>query len=140
MPPQASDRCPPVYHRTKTRMSSRRPPPRDPADPRPRLRPGAPSLLSRRPHRTEAPVCVLNRFSCVRLTVTPRTVARQAPPYMGFSRQEHWSGFPFPPPGDLPKPGIEARDRTQVSRIAGGSQSLLQGSFPNQRSNLGLPR
>ena len=38
---------------------------------------------------------------------TPRTVARQAPPSMGFSRQEHWSGLPFPPPGDLPDPGTE---------------------------------
>ena len=37
----------------------------------------------------------------------PRTVARQAPLTMGFSRQEYWSGSPFPPPGDLPSPGIE---------------------------------
>ena len=35
------------------------------------------------------------------------TVARQAPLSMGFPRQEHWSGLPFPPPGDLPIPGIE---------------------------------
>ena len=35
------------------------------------------------------------------------TVAHQAPLSMGFSRQEHWSGLPFPPPGDLPDPGIE---------------------------------
>ena len=39
--------------------------------------------------------------------MTPRTVAGQAPLSMGFSRQEYWSGFPFPPPGDLPDPGIE---------------------------------
>ena len=39
--------------------------------------------------------------------MTPWTVARQAPPSMGFSRQEYWSGLPFPPPGDLPNPGIE---------------------------------
>ena len=38
---------------------------------------------------------------------TPYTVARQAPLSMGFSRQEHWSGLPFPPPGDLPDPRIE---------------------------------
>ena len=36
---------------------------------------------------------------------TPITGARQAPRSMGFSRQEHWSGLPFPPPGDLPDPG-----------------------------------
>ena len=38
---------------------------------------------------------------------TPWTVAHQAPPSMGFSRQEYWSGLPFPFPGDLPNPGIE---------------------------------
>ena len=48
--------------------------------------------------------CVL---SCIRLFVTPRTVAHQAPLSMGFSRREYWSGLPFPPPGDLPNPGIE---------------------------------
>ena len=35
------------------------------------------------------------------------TVAHQAPPSMGFPRQEYWSGLPFPSPGDLPDPGIE---------------------------------
>ena len=35
------------------------------------------------------------------------TVAYQAPPSMGFSRQEYWSGVPFPSPGDLPNPGIK---------------------------------
>jgi len=39
--------------------------------------------------------------------VTPWTVACQAPPSMGFSRQEYWSVLPFPSPGDLPEPGIE---------------------------------
>ena len=38
---------------------------------------------------------------------TPWTVARQAPLFVGFSRQEYWSGLPFPSPGDLPDPGIE---------------------------------
>ena len=45
----------------------------------------------------------------VRLFATPWTVAYQAPPSMGFSRQEYWSGVPFPSPGDLPHPGIETR-------------------------------
>ena len=40
---------------------------------------------------------------------TQWTVAHQAPPSMGFSRQEYWSGLPFPSPGDLPNPGIEPR-------------------------------
>ena len=39
--------------------------------------------------------------------VTPRTVALQAPLSMEFSRQEYWSGFPFPSPGDPPDPGTE---------------------------------
>ena len=46
-------------------------------------------------------------LSCVWLFVTPWTVARQAPLFMGFSRQEYWSGLPFPSPGDLPDLGIE---------------------------------
>ena len=37
----------------------------------------------------------------------PWTVAHQAPPSMGFSRQEYWSELPFPSPGDLPNPGTE---------------------------------
>ena len=45
----------------------------------------------------------------VRLFVTPGTVAYQAPQSMEFSRQEYWSGLPFPSPGDLPNPGIEPR-------------------------------
>ena len=45
----------------------------------------------------------------VRLFATPWTVAYQAPPSMGFSRQKYWSGLPFPSPGDLPDPGIEPR-------------------------------
>ena len=44
--------------------------------------------------------------SCPTLA-TPWTVARQAPLSVGFPRQEYWSGLPFPPPGDLPDPGIE---------------------------------
>ena len=46
-------------------------------------------------------------LSHVRLFAIPRTVARQPPLSTGFSRQEHWSGLPRPPPGDLPDPGIE---------------------------------
>ena len=46
-------------------------------------------------------------LSHVRLFATPWTVARQAPPSMEFSRQEYWSGLPFPSPRDLPDPRIE---------------------------------
>ena len=48
-------------------------------------------------------------LSCVGLFVILWTVAYQALPSMGFSRQEYWSGLPFPSPGDLPDPGIEPR-------------------------------
>ena len=51
-------------------------------------------------------------LSCVRLFGTPWTVAHQAPPSMEFSRQEYWSGLPFPPPGNLPDPRIELRSPT----------------------------
>ena len=44
--------------------------------------------------------------------VTLWTVAYQAPPSMGFSRQEYWSGLLFPSPGDIPDPGIELRSPT----------------------------
>ena len=41
--------------------------------------------------------------------LTPWTIAHQAPPSMGFPRQEYWGGMPFPSPGKLPNPGIEHR-------------------------------
>ena len=47
-------------------------------------------------------------FNCVRLFATLWTVVHQAPLSMGFSRQEYWSGLPFPPPGDLRNPGVES--------------------------------
>ena len=55
-------------------------------------------------------VCVYvcaQSLSLVQLCATPWTVAHQAPLSMGFPRQEYWSGLPFPPPEDLPDPGIE---------------------------------
>ena len=45
------------------------------------------------------------------------SVARQVPLFMGFSRQEYWSGLPFPPPGDLPDPGIEFESSGQVDSL-----------------------
>ena len=50
--------------------------------------------------KSPSPVC---------LFATPWTVAYQAPWFKGFSRQEYWSGLPFPSPGDLPNPGIKLR-------------------------------
>ena len=60
-------------------------------------------------------------LSRVRLFATPWTVAYQALPSMGFSRQESWSGLPFPSPGDLPDPGIEP-----------GSPALQADALPSE--------
>ena len=51
----------------------------------------------------------MKSLSHVQLFATLWTVAYQAFPSMGFSRQEYWSGLPFPSPGDLPDPGIKPR-------------------------------
>ena len=55
---------------------------------------------------------------------TPWTIPHQTPLSMGFSRQEYWSGLPFPPPGDLPNPGIEP-----VSHV---SPALQADSLPDE--------
>jgi len=52
-------------------------------------------------------VCMLSCFTHIRLFVNPWTVAHQAPPSMGLSRQGYWSELPCPPPGDLPDLGME---------------------------------
>ena len=57
-------------------------------------------------------VCVLSRLSRGQLFATLWTIACQAPPSTGFSRQEYWNGLPCPPPGDLPHPGIEPTSPT----------------------------
>ena len=71
--------------------------------------------------------CELSRFSRAQLFATLRTVARQAPLSMGFSRQGYWSWLPCPPPGDLPDPGIEP-----------GSPALQADSLP--LSHQGSPK
>ena len=63
-------------------------------------------------------------LSRVQLFVALWTVAHQTPLSIGFSRQEYWSGLPFPFPGDLPNPGIQV-----------GSPALQMDSFPSE-----LPR
>ena len=57
-------------------------------------------------HTIGGHVCVLSCFSRARLCMTPWTAALQAPLSMGFSRQEYWSGVPYPPPRGLTNPGI----------------------------------
>ena len=56
-------------------------------------------MLNNLPLRNEKLLLLLlSRFSRVRLCATPQTAAHQAPPALGFSRQEHWGGLPFPSP------------------------------------------
>ena len=62
-------------------------------------------------------MCILSPVS---LFATPWTVAHQAPLSMVFSRQEHWSGLPFPHPGDFPDPGIQSRSLVSPE-LPGGS-------------------
>ena len=65
--------------------------------------------------------CKIASLSHVRLFATPWTVACQAPPSMESSRQGYWSGLPFPSPGDVPDPEIEA-----------GSPALQVDSLPSE--------
>ena len=60
-------------------------------------------------------MCVLSHFSSVWLYATLWTVAHQAALTMGFSNQEYWSRSPYPPPGDLPDPGIEPVSLTSLA-------------------------
>ena len=61
--------------------------------------------------------CVLIPLSCVHLFATPRTVACQIPLSMRFPSQEYWSRLPFPPPGDLPNPGIKHMSPSLAGRF-----------------------
>ena len=63
--------------------------------------------ILRHPPNLFSPAPALS-LSCAQLFVTPWTVACQPPKSVGFSRQEYWSGLPFPSPGDLPNPGTFA--------------------------------
>ena len=64
---------------------------------------------------------VMKSLSRVRLFVTPWTVAHQIPPSMKFSRQEYWSGLPFPSPEHLPNPGFKP-----------GSPTLQADALPSE--------
>ena len=70
-------------------------------------------------------------LSRVQLFATPWTVAHQAPLTMEFSRQEYWSGLPFPTPGDLPNPGINP----ESPALAGGFFTAVP---PGKLQGLGL--
>ena len=61
---------------------------------------------------TQHCACMLSHSVVSDSLATPRTVARQAPLFTGFSRQEYWRGLPCPPPGGLPNSGIEPMSLT----------------------------
>ena len=70
----------------------------------------------------------MKSLSRVRVFATLWTVAYQAHPSMGFSRQEYWSGVPLPSPGDLPDPGIEP-----------GSPTLQADTLPSEPPGKCIP-
>ena len=72
-------------------------------------------------------IYIVKLLSHVCLLVTPWTVAHQAPPSMEFSRQEYWSGLPFPSPGDLPDPGVKP-----------GSPALQADALPSEPPGISL--
>ena len=79
--------------------------------------------------RTDPQFSSVQSLSHVQFFATPWTAAYQAPLCMGFSRQEYWSGLPFPSPGDLPDP-----------RIKPGSPALQTGALPSEPSGTKLRR
>ena len=79
--------------------------------PNPGIEQGSP-VLQANPLPTEVKWSEVKLLSRVRLFATLWTVSHQVPPSMGFSRQEYWSGLPFPSPGDLPDPEIKPQSPT----------------------------
>ena len=81
-------------------------------------------------------MCVgeLSCFSCVQLFAAPWTIVCQGPLSMEFSKQEYWSGLPFPSPGDLPNPGIKP-DSVASPALASG---FLTISTPWEVHKIGI--
>ena len=83
-------------------------------------------------HIVSLRIVKVKSLSHVRLFATPWTVAYQAPPSMGFSRQKYSSGLPFPSPGDLPDPGIKPEPGSPESEA-----DALTSEPPGTTANLG---
>ena len=82
---------------------------------------------------------LLSRFSRVRLCATPQTAAHQAPPCLGFSRQEHWSGLPFPSPMHQSEKSKWSRSVVSDSSRPHGLQStrlLCPWDFPGKSTGV----
>ena len=83
---------------------------------------------------------LLSHFSPVRLCVTPETAAHQAPPSLGFSRQEHWSGLPFPSPVHESEKWMGSRSVVSDSVRPHGLQPtrlLRPWDFPGKSTGVG---
>ena len=88
-------------------------------------------------------LCVLSRFSHVRIFATPWTVACLAPLSMGFSRQEYWNGLLYLPPANLPDPGIKptapALQENSLPTETPGKNSQISKKHQNSLKNLSSP-
>ena len=85
---------------------------------------------------------LLSRFSRVRLCATPETAAHQAPPSLGLSRQEHWSGLPFPSPVHQSEKWKWRRSVVSDSSLPHGLQPtrlLHPWDFPGKSTGVGVP-
>ena len=88
---------------------------------------------------TCACVCVVSCFSLVRLFVTLWTVGSlQAPLSMGFSKQEYWSGLPFPLPGNLPNTGIQPVQLMSPTLASGffTTSAILEAHYTSIKNNV----
>ena len=87
-----------------------------------------PLMISREPSHKTVAWLLLSCFSHVRLCATPQTAAHQAPPSMGFSRQEYWSGVPLPSKlrNEQPLPGCIKQCATQAFLIIFTSSMRIQ--------------
>ena len=83
-------------------------------------------------------VCALS-LSHVQLFVAPQTVDHQAPLSMEFSKQEYWSGLPFPTPGDLPNPGIEPASLASPLLAGGFFTNESPGKLYRANSKVQIP-
>ena len=93
-------------------------------------------------HTISPLLLLLSCFSRVRLCVTPQTAAHQAPPSLGFSRQEHWSGLPFPSPmHESEKNKVKSLSRVQLLATLwiAAHQALRSMGFSRQEYWSGLP-
>ena len=98
------------------------------------------SFKTNLPNMTALLLLLLSRFSRVRLCATPETAAHQAPPSLGFSRQEHWSGLPFPSPMHESEKWKWSRSVVSYSSQPHGLQPtrlLCPWDFPGKSTGVG---